>query len=193
MLTQGEQTSLHQRKKRAAARLILGFHGLELPPEIRSFQNLKGAPAGYILFARNVSAPEQVLELNKALAELTPSGLRSVDQEGGRVRRIKEVAWPPMRKFGLRDDLGVYPQIASAMSDELALGFNTDWAPVCDVDSNPDNPVIGDRSFSRSPDVCARHVVAFLETAQSKGILCSAKHFPGTGTQMSILIWIFQR
>ena len=87
-----------------------------------------------------------------------------------------------MRKIGLQDDLELTRSIASAMSDELlALGFNTDWAPVCDVDSNPDNPVIGDRSFSRDPDVCARHVAAFIEVAQSKGILCSAKHFPGHG------------
>lgn len=61
------------------------------------------------------------------------------------------------------------------------MGFNLDWAPCTDVDSNPDNPVIGDRSFSRDPEVVARHVVAFVEGLREVGIMGSLKHFPGHG------------
>jgi beta-N-acetylhexosaminidase len=68
------------------------------------------------------------------------------------------------------------------MASELrAMGFNLDWAPCADVDSNPDNPVIGDRSFSRSPDVVSRHVGAFLDGLHDAGVMGSVKHFPGHG------------
>ena len=63
----------------------------------------------------------------------------------------------------------------------MALGFNTDWAPCADVDSNPDNPVIGDRSFGRDPQLCARHVQTFIESMNATGMISCAKHFPGHG------------
>ena len=87
-----------------------------------------------------------------------------------------------MRVLGNIDDPALTRQTAAAMGAELrAMGFNLDWAPCTDVDSNPDNPVIGDRSFSREPDVVARHVVAFLEGLRTAGVMGSLKHFPGHG------------
>ena len=183
MMAYGEQTTLAERKRRAASRLILGFHGLGVPPEIRSFCK-HAEPAGFILFRRNVEEPGQVLELNRELASLSSGAppLLSVDQEGGRVRRIRATDWPPMRWVGNMDDEVLTRRLAAAMAEELrALGFNTDWAPVCDVDSNPANPVIGDRSFSRSPEQCGRQAAAFLQAMQDSGIICCAKHFPGHG------------
>jgi beta-N-acetylhexosaminidase len=183
MMAYGEQTTLAERKRRAASRLILGFHGLNVPPEIRTFCKT-AQPAGFILFRRNVEEAGQVLELNRELGSLvrTAPPLLSVDQEGGRVRRIRKTDWPPMRWVGNLDDEAVTRRLAASMAEELlALGFNTDWAPVCDVDSNPDNPVIGDRSFSRSPEQCGRQAAAFLKEMQSQGVICCAKHFPGHG------------
>ncbi len=180
----GEQTSLADRKRRAAQRLILGFEGTSPPEEFRQFVR-EAPPAGFILFARNIEEPRQVLELNRELSSLLPDGLPpllSVDQEGGRVLRIRETAWPPMRWLGNADDPALTREVAKAMAHELhAMGFNLDWAPVADVDSNPKNPVIGDRSFSPDPDTVARHVLAYLDGLHAAGLMGTVKHFPGHG------------
>ena len=175
MMAYGEQTTLAERKRRAAHRLIVGFNGLSVPEEIRRFAK-QAPPAGYILFRRNVEEPEQVLELNRALNDLNgPENppILSVDQEGGRVRRIRETDWPPMRWVGNIDQLEITRKTATLLAEELlAMGFNTNWAPVADVDSNPANPIIGDRSFGRSPDLCSRHFLtaptSFLDRARSQ-------------------------
>ena len=130
-------------------------------------------------------SPGQVRELNRELSSLLPDSmppLLSVDQEGGRVLRIRETQWPPRRWLGNADDLRLTQQIAHAMGQELgAMGFNLDWAPVADVDSNPKNPVIGDRSFSSDPQRVARHILAFLDGLHGAGLMGSVKHFPGHG------------
>lgn len=184
MMAYGESTTLAERKRRAAKRMILGFLGTDIPQETRSFVH-RAAPAGYILFARNIESPQQVLSLNTQLRELhknTHLPIISVDQEGGRVRRIRETNWPSMRYVGNIDDHTITKDIAKGITNELlALGFNTNWAPVTDVDSNPDNPVIGDRSFGRSPELCAEHVQTFLETMHECGMIGCLKHFPGHG------------
>ena len=175
----GEHTGLSECKKRAAQRLILGFEGTNFPIEMR---NWKERPAGYILFQRNIDSTEQVFELNKVIQEFHPQSIRSVDQEGGRVRRIKTTNWPRMRYVGKENDLEKTKHLATYMAEELlALGFTTNWAPICDVDSNPNNPVIGDRSFSNTTNEVSKHVVAFITSMQNRGISCSAKHFPGHG------------
>ena len=142
-------------------------------------------PAGFILFARNIEDPRQVKELNRELASLcaadTPA-LLGVDQEGGRVQRIKAPAtvWPPMRLVGEASTLT--HAVGTALARELrAMGFNLNFAPVADVDSNPANPIIGDRAFAERPEQVAQHVVPFLQAQQSEGIIACAKHFPGHG------------
>ena len=184
MMAYGEQTTLAHRKRLAASRLILGFNGLSVPSDIRAFCKVAD-PAGFILFARNVEEVGQVLELNKELkATVRPENppILSVDQEGGRVRRIRDTDWPPMRWVGNINQDDVTAAVATGIAKELiAMGFNTNWAPVADVDSNPKNPVIGDRAFSRSPQQVARHVVQFLQHFHQNGIIGCAKHFPGHG------------
>ena len=175
----GEHTELHTYKKHAAGRLILGFEGFDFPIEMREW---KDKPAGYILFQRNVDSAEQVQVLNQSIAHFHANSIRSVDQEGGRVRRIKITNWPRMRYVGDKDDIQLTKRLAELMSDELlALGFTTNWAPICDVDSNPENPVIGDRSFSRDVKQVSKQIRSFITAMQGKGISCSAKHFPGHG------------
>ena len=164
--------------------MILGFLGTEVPQETQAFIQ-RAAPAGYILFSRNIETAEQVLSLNSHLKELHRKShvpILSVDQEGGRVRRIKETNWPAMRLIGNLDEETLTKKVAAGISNELlALGFNSNWAPVTDVDSNPENPVIGDRSFGRRPELCSRHVQYFLETMHQCGITGCLKHFPGHG------------
>ncbi len=182
----GETTSLAHRKRRAGQRIILGFPGPSLDAETRSIIQLI-QPAGFILFARNVEEPAQVRELNRELETLLPAELPpllTVDQEGGRVARVRDGAtlWPPARHIGNCRDLQLTHDFATALADEVAaLGFNVDWTPVADVDSNPANPVIGDRSFGRDPREVAQHVVTFTHAMQARGVMACAKHFPGHG------------
>lgn len=180
----GEATSLADRKRRAGERLVIGLEGLAVDDDLRRLV-AEVQPAGFVLFSRNVAEPAQVLELNRELASLCSPHfppLLAVDQEGGRVQRVREPAtrWPPMRAVGRADTYT--ERVAKAMAVELrAMGFNLNFAPVADVDSNPDNPIIGDRSFGRESQTVARHVVTFLRAHQAEGIICCAKHFPGHG------------
>jgi beta-N-acetylhexosaminidase len=182
----GETTSLAHRKRRAGQRLIIGLPGPGVDPVTARIIRLI-RPAGFILFARNIEEPAQVRELNRELETLLPKAvppLLTVDQEGGRVQRVREGAtiWPPLRQLGNCRDLSLTHAFAEAMADEVAaLGFNVDWAPVADVDSNPKNPVIGDRSFGRDPNDVAKHVAVFVRAMQARGVMACAKHFPGHG------------
>jgi beta-N-acetylhexosaminidase len=180
----GTTTTLADRKRRAAQRLIVGFHGSDAPDSLRALC-AEAPPAGFILFTRNVEEPDQVRELNRQLHSLLPAELPpllTVDQEGGRVQRIKATEWPRARWVGNVDDPTQTRTLARAMGEELrAMGFHVDWAPVADVDSNPQNPVIGDRAFSSRPEAVARHVTAFLEGLELAGVQGCVKHFPGHG------------
>lgn len=184
MSATGDATSLADRKRRAGQRLVIGFHGTEVTSELRSLVR-ELMPAGFILFSRNVVEPAQVLDLNRSLTELLPSDrppLLTIDQEGGRVQRVRAPAteWPPMRRVGKTGRHTA--DVAEALGLELrAMGFNLDFAPVADVDSNPDNPVIGDRSFGRDPTHVADQVATFTMALQATGIMACAKHFPGHG------------
>lgn len=180
----GEATSLHDRKVRAGQRLVIGFAGPAVDADLRALvRELR--PAGFILFARNVVEPAQVRELCrelKALSDPHRPALCSIDQEGGRVQRVRApaTAWPPMRAVGAAGDLTA--AVARALARELrAMELDLDFAPVADVDSNPKNPVIGDRAFAADPDDVARHVAAFVPAMQAEGIAACAKHFPGHG------------
>jgi beta-N-acetylhexosaminidase len=184
MMVVGEHTTLAQRKRKAMSRLILGFHGLMPSQELRSLL-LEESPAGFILFRRNVNALDQVALCNQELRSLVRQDappLLSVDQEGGRVRRVRQTNWPPMRWLGNIDDISLTKKVIKGINIELqSLGFNANWAPCADVDSNPDNPIIGDRSFGRSADLCSKHVKASIEQMHSMGMIACAKHFPGHG------------
>ncbi|MEZ4321237.1 MAG: beta-N-acetylhexosaminidase [Myxococcota bacterium] len=180
----GEQTSTADRTRRAGQRLLIGFAGPSVDDDLRKLVR-EIQPAGFVLFARNVEEPAQVRELTRELASLVDArnpALIAVDQEGGRVQRVRAPAtvWPPMRDVGMATSMTA--EVSRAMARELrALGFNLNFAPVADIDSNPANPVIGDRSFGRDPAEVAKHVVAFLKAHQDEGMIACAKHFPGHG------------
>jgi beta-N-acetylhexosaminidase len=143
--------------------------------------------AGVILFRRNVQSVDAVHAVCSDIARATtdPEGVFvAVDQEGGRVARIPApaITLPPMRVLGDIDRTDLTRRAGLACGKELAaMGFNVDFAPVLDVDSNPQNPVIGDRSFGSDPECVARHGIAFAEGLQAAGVLACGKHFPGHG------------
>jgi len=166
--------------------LFVGFEGTELPDDLAA-DVARGRIGGAILFARNVRDPEQVRGLVAALHRAAPEDRPltvGIDQEGGRVQRLRApwTEWPPMRRLGERGSLEDSRAVGRGLGRELAdLGIDLDFTPCVDVDTNPENPVIGDRSFARSPETVAAHAVALLEGLQGEGVAGCAKHFPGHG------------
>jgi beta-N-acetylhexosaminidase len=111
--------------------------------------------------------------------------MASVDQEGGRVARLRGApftALPPMRALGASGDLSLVERAGLLLAHEVrAMGFDIDFAPVVDVDTNPANPVIGDRSFHRDAHQVAKLGVALSRGLEAGGVASCAKHFPGHG------------
>ncbi len=170
--------------------LFAGFEGTEVPRELAELL-AQGRLGGVILFARNIAGPGQVAGLTAALHAAAPAdvpALLAIDQEGGRVQRLRApwTEWPPMRWLGERDEPEMTAAVAVALARELSdLGIGLDFAPVVDVDTNPLNPVIGDRSFARTPERVAKHAAAFITAMQAAGVAACAKHFPGHGDTKS--------
>ena len=141
---------------------------------------------GIILFARNVEAPEQVAEVSREAQSLTqelPLWV-SVDQEGGRVARLKApfTKWPPMATLGRSGDERLAERFARALAVELkAVGISLDYTPVLDIHTNPENPVIGDRALAERAEDVARLGRAIITALQDEGIAACGKHFPGHG------------
>lgn len=165
--------------------VIAGFDGDQIPVELRAVAREFGL-GGVILFARNIVEPEQVAELCHDAARLTaemPAWV-SVDQEGGRVARLKApfTEWPPMATLGRSGDTRLAERFARALALELrAVGITLDYAPVLDVHTNPKNPVIGDRAIADKASEVATLGSAIVRTLQSEGVAACGKHFPGHG------------
>jgi beta-N-acetylhexosaminidase len=165
--------------------MIAGFDGHEIPLELRSLAREFGL-GGVILFARNIGDPEQVAELSYEAARLAPDLPLwvSIDQEGGRVARLKSpfTEWPPMATLGRSGDVKLAERFARALATELkAVGVTLDFAPVLDIHTNPKNPVIGDRALAETAAEVARLGAAIVTTLQAEGIAACGKHFPGHG------------
>src|SRR5437773_11794059 len=147
-------------RRRIGQVLIAGFGGEQPPIELRSLARDFGL-GGVILFARNVVDPEQIAELAFEAAQLSadPPPWVSIDQEGGRVARLKApfTEWPPMATLGRSGRAALAEEFGRALGAELrAIGINLDFAPVLDIHTNPQNPVIGDRALSDKADEVAR-------------------------------------
>ena len=180
-------------ERQAARCVFVGIQGTTLAPA--ELELVRRGVGGVILFGRNVAEPDQVAELARSLKAGAPGPLLiCVDQEGGRVQRLRPphwTAWPSMRRLGEIDQQGgldgtngtvIAEQVGEMIARELsASGIDVDFAPVLDVDTNPDNPVIGDRSFSRDPRRVARLGVALAQGLERSGVASCAKHFPGHG------------
>ena len=179
--------SLRDLRRHVGQLAIVGFNGHTVPPEVRSLAR-EFDLGGVIFFARNVEAPEQVADLSResqALAREIPVWV-SVDQEGGRVARLKRpfTEWPPMITLGRAgpDNERLAERFARALAAELhAVGISMDYTPVLDVHTNPRNPVIGDRALAERAEDVARLGVAIIRTLQGEGIAACGKHFPGHG------------
>src|SRR3954465_5737002 len=150
--------------------LIAGFGGQQVPVELVSIAREFGL-GGVILFARNIADPEQVAELCYEASRLVPELPLwvSVDQEGGRVARLKApfTEWPAMATLGRSGDVQLAARFARALAAELrAVGITLHYAPVLDIHTNPKNPVIGDRALSEKAGEVARLGAAIIAALQ---------------------------
>ncbi|MCA9531645.1 MAG: beta-N-acetylhexosaminidase [Myxococcales bacterium] len=166
--------------------LVAGAPGPE--PDARLLDALaEGALGGVVLFKRNLTSAEQAWALLGAYARAAPGDtppLLAVDQEGGRVARLGPpvLPLPPMRRLAALGDTALTRAAGAALGRQLAaIGFTMDFAPVLDVDTNPDNPIIGDRAFGADPQTVAAHALAFAQGLLAGGVLPCGKHFPGHG------------
>ena len=172
-------------RRRLGQLVMLGFDGIAIPPELRSFAR-EFDLGGTVLFKRNVESAEQVAELAfeaSRLCEAVPAWV-AVDQEGGRVARLRRpfTEWPPMAALGRSGDEALAARFARAMARELAsVGVTFDFAPVLDVLTNAANPAIGDRAIGADADLVARMGGAIIDAIQGEGLAACGKHFPGHG------------
>jgi beta-N-acetylhexosaminidase len=188
--------------------LWVGFDGAAAPADLLE-RIARGHVGAVVLFARNLattapvagavgtspSSPEidlaRVAELVRSLHGAGIGDCRplvAIDQEGGRVQRIRAPAtnWPPMLGLSRIEDRREANRLAFLIGDALgselaALGIDVDFAPVLDVHTNPDNPIIGDRAFACEPERAAELALAFSRGLARARILSCGKHFPGHG------------
>ncbi|HET7900664.1 MAG TPA: glycoside hydrolase family 3 N-terminal domain-containing protein, partial [Candidatus Nanopelagicales bacterium] len=170
--------------RRAHRVLLPGFVGTTAPDWL--LRRAERGLGGVVLFARNVTDPDQVSALAASLRGVRPELLVAVDEEGGDVTRLEArsgSSYAGAAALGAADDVDLTRAVSAGIGAMLA-GCGVDWtlAPVADVNSNPHNPVIGVRSFGADPELVARHVAAAVRGLQDDaGILACAKHFPGHG------------
>ncbi len=180
--------------------LMVGFRGLEASEDLAIVDEIRRYHlGGVVLFdydvpsntpVRNVESAGQVHALISGLqAAAAIPLLVAVDQEGGSVARLKEAGgFAPTvsaRALGEANDVERTREVVGAMAQALSgLGFNLNFAPVVDLDINPDNPIIGrlNRSFSADPVVAIAQATAYIEAHHEHGVFCTLKHFPGHGS-----------
>jgi beta-N-acetylhexosaminidase len=175
-------------RKHIGQLFLVGFDGYTVPADFKkAIQEFN--IGGTIYFRRNAESPVQLAMLSNSLQfecrlKDSPPLLISIDHEGGKVNRLS----PPFTHFPGMDLVGEIgsPKLAFhlglAMGEELtAIGVNVDFAPVADVLTNPNNPIMAGRAFSSDPEMCAKMGSGVCRGLQKAGVAAVAKHFPGHG------------
>jgi beta-N-acetylhexosaminidase len=158
--------------------IVGGFEGPTLDPRVRAALGARHL-AGVILFSRNCPTIQATHALCSDVWHAAPqTPFVAVDQEGGRVQRLKQsvLQLPPMRQLGASDPALIEGAAAVLGRQLAAIGFNLDFAPVLDVDSNPENPVIGDRAFSDEVAGVVTGAGAFARGLATADVLSCGKH-----------------
>ncbi|GAA4355797.1 glycoside hydrolase family 3 protein [Angustibacter luteus] len=167
----------------AARVLLASFDGPTLPGWAR--RRLEQGLGGICLYGTNIVDRPQIAALNRAVHEANPRAITSLDEEGGDVTRLYYLEGSPHAGhavLGRVDDVDLTRAVAADVGTQLLEhGVDLDLGPVADVNSTPDNPVIGVRSFGADPVLVGRHVAAWVEGVQSAGSGACLKHFPGHG------------
>ncbi|MFF5010661.1 glycoside hydrolase family 3 protein [Streptomyces phaeochromogenes] len=178
-------SSKHSKELRRLALSVLqpGFVGTEAPDWV--LREIGDGLASVVLFSRNIVSLDQVARLTGQLRAENPELIIAIDEEAGDVTRIESATGstrPGNFALGTVDDTELTESVAAGLGRQLrAVGVSLDYAPSADVNSNPDNPIIGVRSFGVDPKVVSRHTAAWIRGLQSAGVAACAKHFPGHG------------
>ncbi|MEV0409898.1 glycoside hydrolase family 3 protein [Streptomyces sp. NPDC050448] len=167
----------------ALAVLQPGFEGTAAPAWL--LRRIGEGLTAVGLFGRNIASPEQLAALTAQLRAERDDVLVAIDEEGGDVTRLEVrggSSFPGNLALGAVDDTALTRDVARELGRRLAeCGVNLNWAPSADVNSNPDNPVIGVRSFGADTHLAARHTAAYVAGLQAAGVAACTKHFPGHG------------
>lgn len=164
---------------------VCGFEGTAPSRDITDLIS-KSHVGGVILFSRNLKSPAQAAELTRGLQALSAKMplFIGVDQEGGRISRLPKgfTCFPAAAAFGASGKTDLAYRASQVTAAELkAVGINLNFAPVLDVATRPDNPVIGDRAFGSSATLVSRMGLAVMAGLQDARVIACGKHFPGHG------------
>lgn len=163
--------------------LLPGFVGTELPEWLAA--RLRGGLGGVCIFGENIESASQLRQLTDAIRAANPRAIIAIDEEGGDVTRLHTATgapYPGNAVLGRLDDEQLTASVGTSVAVELrAAGVNVNFAPDVDINSDPNNPVIGIRSFGTDPELVARHSAAWVAAHEAAGVAVSAKHFPGHG------------
>jgi beta-N-acetylhexosaminidase len=176
-------TPLTQVSAEVLEKLIVGFHGRELPGELRDL--LAQGLGGVVLFPRNFSGPAELRALTDEIKSVAGrTVLIGIDQEGGTRFSLPEpfTQWLSPEDLGELGDADAVETQATALALELrSVGCNLDFAPMLDLHIHPDSPVTRGRSFGSDPQKVSHLGEAFARGLAKEGVLACAKHFPGHG------------
>lgn len=198
-------------KQKIGQMILIGFQGKEIKPQDPIVKAIQAQSiGGVVLFDynfqtqvadRNIESPSQLKALTQQLQDYAKQAaidhendlsrlIISIDYEGGRVNRLKEAYGFPATKTAAaigRGTLGEAKDAAEQMAATLkAVGVNLNFAPVLDVNVNPENPIIGklERSYSSDPKKVTQYAELFANAHHAAGVLCAFKHFPGHGSSL---------
>ena len=190
-------------EKRVGQMLMVGFHGTSAPKESQICQDIKKYNLGAVILfdynpvdktkPKNIATKEQLKKLTSELQACAKDGklLIAVDQEGGKVQRLKSkygfYGKFPKASDVIKMDQSQIQSTYTKMSSELkSAGINYDLAPVVDLDINMKNHVIHGlgRSFGKDPKIVAKYASTFIDAMHTNGVLTSIKHFPGHGSSV---------
>src|SRR5450830_1632058 len=163
--------------------MMVRLFGTELDADTDTFLRTHKV-GGVCLFRQNMVDAGQLTRYTGALVEaMGPQALVALDQEGGAVVRSTWVPAPPSAMaLGAANDPQLAREVGAAVARAVrALGFNWNFAPVLDLNNNPHNPVIAERSFGADPEQATRIALAWMDGSESEGVACCVKHFPGHG------------
>ncbi|MEA1953899.1 MAG: glycoside hydrolase family 3 N-terminal domain-containing protein [Campylobacterota bacterium] len=190
-------------EKKVGQMLMVGFHGTTASPKSQICKDIKRYNLGAVILfdynpvnkkrPKNIATKSQLAQLTKELQACSSDGklLIAVDQEGGRVQRLKRKygfygKFPKASDVAKMDQTKIYSTYKKMSRELKSVGINYDLAPVVDLDINMKNHVIHGlgRSFGKDPKVVAKYASTFIDAMHSNGVLTSIKHFPGHGSSV---------
>lgn len=182
-----EQISTMTLNDKIGQMVMVGLDGTTMPTQAKEMIE-QYRVGGFILYKQNMTDASQILKLLNQLKAANQTNAiplwLSLDQEGGKVSRMPSdfAKLPSAAQIGQANDLEYSYQIGQALGEEIhSLGFNMNFAPVLDINSNPNNPVIGSRAFGSNPETVITHGLAMMRAIRSRQVAAVVKHFPGHG------------